>query len=90
MCIFLNNMQPLFFCVLTFVLALAQYQRCLLRPHLPAGCFFTKYFVLSKIYFDEGVVKYLYDGFSACTGGNPLAKARGLSPRTGGQTMVHV
>ena len=28
----------------------------------------------------------LYYGLSACTGDNSLAKARGLSPRTGGQT----
>ena len=34
------------------------------------------------------VVKKLYHGFPTCTGVNPLAKARGLSPGTGGKTMV--
>ena len=29
-------------------------------------------------------MKYLYHGLSTCTGDNPLAKARGLSPHTGG------
>ena len=28
--------------------------------------------------------------WSACTGNNPLAEARGLSPHTGGQTMVQL
>ena len=31
----------------------------------------------------------LYHGLSACTGDNPLAKARGLAPRTGDQTMFN-
>ena len=38
----------------------------------------TKYFILSKVYTDV---------LSTCMGDNPLAKARGLSPCTGGQTM---
>ena len=54
--------------------------------------FNVQYFILSKVYIDEGGggaegggIK-LYYGLSACTGDNSLAKARGLSPRTGGQT----
>ena len=51
----------------------------------------TKYYILTKVYTDtEGGIKYLYHGLSACTGNNPLAKARGLSPRTGGQTAVYL
>ena len=50
----------------------------------------TKYVVLSKVYTNEGGVKLLNRGLSACTGDNPLAKARGLSPRTGGQNMVRL
>ena len=51
--------------------------------------FGTKYFILSKVYTDEGGIKqlYLHHGYSACTGDNPralLTKARGLSHRTGG------
>ena len=45
-------------------------------------------FILIKVYTDENGMKYLYHGLSTCTGDNPLAKARGLSPRTGGQTVV--
>ena len=41
-----------------------------------------------EIYTDKGRIKKLYHGLSTCTGDNPLAKARGLTPRTGGQTMV--
>ena len=44
--------------------------------------------MLNKVYTDEGGIKWLYHGLSACTEDNPLAKARGSSPRTGGQTMV--
>ena len=47
--------------------------------------FSMKYFILilGKVYMMM-VVHSLY----ACTGDNPLALARGLSPRTGGQTIV--
>ena len=45
------------------------------------------YFAMGKVCTDKGSIKQLYHGLSACTGDNPLAKARGLSPRTGGQTM---
>ena len=47
-----------------------------------------KYFILSKVYSNEGGIKQLYHGLSICIGDNPLAKACGLSPFTGGQTMV--
>ena len=55
-------------------------------PEIAKFC--KQYFILSKIYADEGGIKLLYHGLSACTGDNPLAKARGLYPRTGGQTML--
>ena len=35
---------------------------------------------------NKGDIKQLYHGLSTCTRDNALAKARGLSPRTGGQT----
>ena len=49
-----------------------------------------KYFTLSKVNTDKSDIKqlYMYHGLSTCMGDNPLAKARGLSPRTGRQTMV--
>ena len=54
-------------------------------PPLPVVTnFSTKYSILSKVYTDRVV----YHGLSACAGDNPLSKACGLSPRTGGQTMV--
>ena len=34
--------------------------------------------------------KLLSHGFSACTGDNPLAKARGSSPRKDGQTVIQL
>ena len=42
------------------------------------------------VYTSEGGIKESYDGVSTCTGDNPRAKARGLSPRTGGQTTYYV
>ena len=41
---------------------------------------------MSKVYTDEGGIKYMYlnQSLGACPGDNP----RGLSPRTGGLTMV--
>ena len=50
--------------------------------------FSMKYFAMGKVCTDKGSIKQLYHGLSACTGDNPLAKARGSSPRTGGQTMI--
>ena len=47
-----------------------------------------KYFILSKVYTDEGGTKKLYHGLPACTRDNPQAKACELSPHTGGQTTV--
>ena len=51
----------------------------------------SKYFAVSKIYTDKVGRMYKVEkkqGFSAFTGDNPRAKARGLSPRTAGQIMV--
>ena len=63
-------------------------KKILIAPLSEIANFSTKYFILSKVYIDEGGIKHLYHGLSACTEDNPLAKARGLSPRTGGQTIV--
>ena len=58
---------------------------------LPEGATISMtYFSQSNGYTDEGGIKSLYHGLSACSGNHPLAKARGLSPRTGGQTMVEL
>ena len=48
----------------------------------------TKIFPMSTAYTDKCGIKQLYHRLSACTEDNPLDKARGLSPRTDGQTMV--
>ena len=45
-------------------------------------------FILSKVYTDEGGIEQVYNGLSACTGDRSRTKARGLSPRTGGRTVV--
>ena len=50
--------------------------------------FSTKYFILSKVFTDEGEIRLLYHGLSTCVGDNPLTKAHGLSPRTGRLTIV--
>ena len=66
-------------------------QYFILIPLSPANeNFDKKYFAMCKVYTDEDGIKYLYHGLSTCTEDNPLAhlKACGLSPRTGGQTMV--
>ena len=42
-----------------------------------------------KVYIDEGGIKQLYHDQSTCMGDNPLAKARGLSPRAGKQTIYY-
>ena len=62
--------------------------KCLILRLPDVTNFSTKYFLLSKLFTDEGCIKLLYHGLYACTGHNSLAKARGLSPHTGGQTMV--
>ena len=54
--------------------------------------FTTKYFILSKVYTDEGGLIKLCHILSACTGDHPppLATASGLSSRTGKQTKVYL
>ena len=55
-------------------------------PSLPKIAIFnTKYFILSKVYTDTGGVQR----FVRLYGDNPLAKARGLSPGTAGQTVLY-
>ena len=58
-------------------------------PSLPENSnFSTKYFTMSKVYTDKNGIKKLYHSVSSCKGDNSLAKACGLSPHTGRQTMV--
>ena len=47
-----------------------------------------KYLVMCKIHTDVGGIKKVIQYLPTCTLDNPLAKARGLSPRIGGQAMV--
>ena len=62
-----------------------------LKPPLPEMVIFSmKNFMLSKVFTDKDGIKKLFNNLSACVGDNPLAKAIGLSPRTGRQTMVYV
>ena len=46
------------------------------------------WFILSKSYTDEDGIKYVFHGLSTCMGDNPLAKACGSSPHSGGVTAV--
>ena len=50
--------------------------------------FSMKYLVMYKGYTDVGGIKLVIPCLSTCTQDKPLAKARGLSPRVGGQPMV--
>ena len=50
--------------------------------------FSTRYSVLCKIYTGYHGTSEIEHGLCACTVDNPLAKARGLSLRTGAQTML--
>ena len=51
-----------------------------------------KYLITDNVYIDLGgtSLKYLYHGLSTCTADNQLAKARGSSLHTGGQTIASV
>ena len=66
------------------------YFRMGIRPLTISSVWFlsTKYFILSKFYTDEGGMINLHHGLSGCTIDNPRSTVRGLSPRTGGQTVV--
>ena len=52
--------------------------------------FSTRYSVMCKVYTDYGATSEIEHGLCACTVDNPLAKARGLSLRTGAQTMLYL
>ena len=45
---------------------------------------------MCKVYTGYHGTSEIEHGFCACTVDNPLAKARGLSLRTGGQTMLYL
>ena len=63
--------------------------KCIILPSLlEIPNFGMKYFLMSKVHTDESFIEYFNHGLSAYTGDNPLAKACGLSPRTGGQIVV--
>ena len=54
---------------------------------LDVASFSMKYFILSKVYSDEGGLKSLYHGLPTCMEDNPRALVSGLS-KTGRQTVV--
>ena len=52
--------------------------------------FSTRYSVICKVYTGYCGTSEIEHGLCTCTIDNPLAKARGLSPRTGAQTMLYL
>ena len=52
--------------------------------------FSTRHFVTCKVYTGHHGTSEIEHGLCACTVDNPLAKARGLSLRTGAQTMLYL
>ena len=52
--------------------------------------FRTRYFIVCKDYTGYCGTSEIEHGLCACTVDNPLAKARGLSLRTGTQTMLYL
>ena len=52
--------------------------------------FSTRYSVMCKVYTGYCGTSEIENGLCACTVDNPLAKARGLSLRTGAQTMLYL
>ena len=52
--------------------------------------FSTRYSVMCKVYTGYCGTSEIEHGLCACTVDNPLAKARGLSLRTGAQTMFYL
>ena len=58
------------------------------NPQIPN--FSTRYSVMCKVYTGYCGTSEIKHGLCACTVDNPLAKARGLSLRTGAQTMLYL
>ena len=52
--------------------------------------FSTRYSIMCKVYTGYCGTSEIEHGLCACTVDNPLAKARGLSLRTGAQTMLYL
>ena len=52
--------------------------------------FSTRYSIMCKVYTGYCGTSEIKHGLCACTVDNPLAKARGLSLRTGAQTMLYL
>ena len=52
--------------------------------------FSMRYSVMCRFYTDHCGTSKIEHGLCACTVDNPLAKARGLSLRTGAQTMLYL
>ena len=57
---------------------------------LESTIFSKSYSVLCKVYTGYCGTSEIEHGLCACTADNPLAKARGLSLRTGAQTMLYL
>ena len=64
------------------------YRACTTIPRYPI--FNTRYSVMCKVYTEYNGTSEIEHGLCACTVFNPLAKARGLSLRTGAQTMLYL
>ena len=75
---------------------LATFRRFMTTP--PYSCttihrypvFSTRYSVMCKVYTGYCGTSQIEHGLCACTVDNPLAKARGLSLRTGAQTILYL
>ena len=52
--------------------------------------FSTRHSIMNKVYTGYCGTSEIEHGLCACTVDNPLAKARGLSLRTGAQTMLYL
>ena len=63
---------------------------CIVQPVTDTQIFSTRYSVMSKVYIGHHDISETEPGLCACTVDNPLAKAWGLSLRTGAQTMFYL
>ena len=57
---------------------------------LDTQIFNTRHQVMYKVLTEYHATSEIEHGWSACMVDNPLARACGLSPRTGGQTMLYL
>ena len=60
----------------------------LIATYIDIPFFYIKYLTIHKVQMHVGAIRKLLHSLYVCTEDNPLAKARGLSPRTDAQTMI--